>query len=191
MVIGNTNNKVYGTMEKWNKFLKTEDKGEKKKILEDILSNKKVEENEQALPAELEKWKNFRKEAREQAIATKIARGEEVKDSEKKELIENNPQLLRKAKVANIQRKTLESRLKNARNKKEAQDILCQAREIATKVVIKSDKGVMTALQISGIDKAEENYKNKKLNKDENENNKSVNMDYQNEGKKQSEIENS
>lgn len=95
-------------------------------------------------------------------IAKKIARGESLTGEERDKLTEIDPEKLEKAKRANERRKELESRLKRARSKKEAKDIILQAKMEANIVLDKVDEKYGEYL-VEAVNKAELNYKNKDI----------------------------
>ncbi|WP_353094485.1 hypothetical protein [Tissierella praeacuta] len=98
----------------------------------------------------------------EDRIAKKIARGESLTGEERDKLTEIDPEKLEKAKRANERRKELESRLKRAKNKKEARDIILQAKMEANIVLDKVDEKYGEYL-VEAVNKAEVNYKNKDI----------------------------
>lgn len=60
-------------------------------------------------------------------LAKKLARGEYLTESERALLEKEDPEKMRKAQLANIQRRNMEDQLKNARTKEEARSILTGA----------------------------------------------------------------
>lgn len=104
-------------------------------------------------------------------IAKKIARGESITEAEKATLMEISPEKLEKAMKANKRRMELEDRLKTAKTKKEANDIILQAKIEAHTVFEKIDQSYGEYL-IEAVNKAEGNYYNK--NKNENDMNQVI-----------------
>lgn len=96
-------------------------------------------------------------------IAKKIARGESITEEEKAKLMEIAPEKLEKAMKANKRRKELEDRLKTVKTKKEAREIILQAKVEAQTVFEKIDQSFGGYL-IEAVNKAEANYYSK--NKD-------------------------
>ena len=102
---------------------------------------------------------------KEEVIACKIARGEYVSKEHFHDLNENNPELIKKAIVAGNQRKRLEEKLRHVNNNVDAQNMIFRYKELALKSSMSNDGksldgGIIKAIMLAAIDKAEYKYKN-------------------------------
>lgn len=133
----NVNN---STMDLWQNFMNAKTEDEKRKALRENLEKIKlnydiinINDEEQKNPGELDDSeltpkaraiKEVVKKLKARALAERIAKGQHLTSKEMKYLKKTSPELLAKAKIADRQRKMLESRIKNVRTKREAQDII-------------------------------------------------------------------
>lgn len=150
----------------WDKFKKTKNKDEKKKILDEMINPRMKEKEEDSnlnlTPREMEMKKQIRKLNSKDA-ASKVARGEYVNDSDLRELEENDPELLVRAKYMNVERKRIENEVRNARTKKIGKEILASERQgaigMAISGVTNGDDGTadIGIIRVNAVDKAEEN----------------------------------
>ncbi|CAK7042177.1 hypothetical protein CIW83_14735 [Tissierella sp. P1] len=95
-------------------------------------------------------------------IAKKIARGENITAEERAMLMEMAPDKLEKAMQASKRRKEIESRIKTAKTKKEAREIILQARVEAKIAFDKIDK-VYGEYFMEAVNKIEEDYSKKNI----------------------------
>ncbi|WP_045517011.1 hypothetical protein [Clostridium sporogenes] len=101
--------------------------------------NKSIEEQEEVHKArkedpELDRMlylddlnKVYEEQAKVEAIARKVARGEKLTEEEKELINRVNPEMLRKAEAAKQENESLKQKLRNAKSKQEALGILSQA----------------------------------------------------------------
>ncbi|ABW18179.1 hypothetical protein [Alkaliphilus oremlandii] len=91
------------------------------------IRSKEVEEQRRILEMSKQQLENMALGNKLERIARKISRGDRVNNEERALLGKHNPEKLRKADMASKRRKELESRLKSAKNEKEARDIIMEA----------------------------------------------------------------
>lgn len=172
--------KIFGDMNKdmWGEFRKAEGKEEKKRILDKMINSNQErpkQSNVNLTPNQMEMQKQQDKLYME-SIASKIARGEYVKDEEIKHLEKNDPILLSKSRFMDTERKRIENQVRNSRTKREAQNILSSARQggiyLAFTGYSKGDDGGAGGMTfVSALNKAEDNTASdlRKIEKKENE----------------------
>ena len=96
-----------------NNFSNYDDEDDEKQLIDDSRISKKILE-----------LKKIIKKLKAKALAERLARGQQLTKKEIKYLKKNAPELIVKAKIADHQRKILESKVKSAQTSKEAENIL-------------------------------------------------------------------
>ncbi|WP_438350457.1 hypothetical protein ACP8HI_07335 [Paenibacillus sp. FA6] len=96
------------------------------------------------------------------SIARRIARGDFVSGKDKSLLIQHNPEKLQKAEIANTRRMEVALRLKSARSKQEAREIISNARVEVYQAFSSKDEEY-TVLLSEAYNKLTEDYSGNKL----------------------------
>jgi hypothetical protein len=163
---GDTNNDI------WAELRNAKGKEEKKKILDKMISTQQAtpQNNVNLTPNQMEAQKQ-QDILNTQRIAAKVSRGEYVNDGDMKYLEEKDPDLLSISKLMNLDRKRVENQVRNARTKREAQNILASAKQGALSLAMSghskgNDGGVTGMTLVSALDKAEENTRSEMRKKD-------------------------
>ena len=159
----------------WEQFRKAKGTQKKKEILEQIINPDETEEKNTPLTPNEAEIKKQQEKFNTQKIAAKVARGESVSDKDLRYLGKKDPDLLTRSRYMNIERKAIENQAKNAKTKKEAQNILSAAKQGAIYLAMvgssKSNDGGSTGMvMISAIDKAEDNTRGELISKEKADN---------------------
>lgn len=165
-ITGDANNNI------WAELRNAKGKEEKKKVLDKMISTQQVtpQNNANLTPNQMEAQKQ-QDIFHTQRIASKVARGEYVNDGDMKYLEEKDPDLLSLSRLMNIDRKRVENQVRNARTKREAQNILASAKQGALTLAMSghskgNDGGVTGMTLVSSLNKAEENTRPEMRRKD-------------------------